>query len=503
LNSTQKPKLSQLLFLLNQKEILKWISQHLEHNDVLAISSPTGDGKSFIAKTLQKSLGASYIVPSNMLMDQLVRDYPKDNAVKGITHYTCKNLKDTPCAEVKEFSEGKTCPDCPYEVARNRALAGEATVFNPLSLYYMKPDWVRPDLTIIDECHTLPGLLRGLGTKSMPKSEWRWTEDDAKDIMSVVEFLVKRKKLIHARLKEIKIPDKALLHEFNSLMMLVDLIRKQPDNYHVYKTSTPKTDVLNVAPFKVPTHLVRKIAGKGKLILMTGTMLQSDIDELVTCAPDKFAFYNGKAHIPVTSRPIQWLPVAFKMNFETPPSLVAKAVERVLEMHVGQNALVHGSYADIRKWAPFFRGKILVKDMAGKENVVQQFLAHGGTLLGGGCAEGLDLKDDLCRVIIIPKLVYQNRADEMVKRRLEAPDGDTWYAAETLKTTVQQAARGSRHVGDYCVTYILDPNFQRILQNLVRKSAGMTVPLVPTYFLEAIIWNYSDFKFHYRKVPNG
>ncbi len=100
--------------------------------------------------------------------------------------------------------------------------------------------------------------------------------------------------------------------------------------------------------------------------------------------------------------------------------------------------------------------------------------------LAAGCAEGLDLRDDFCRLNIIPALIRPNLGDPVVMKRRALADGDRWYALETMKTTIQQYGRSTRHEKDHSTTVVMDPTFSRTV-NQYKDD-------IPTYFKESIQW---------------
>ena len=100
-------------------------------------------------------------------------------------------------------------------------------------------------------------------------------------------------------------------------------------------------------------------------------------------------------------------------------------------------------------------------------------------LIGPALERGLDLKDDLCRAILIPKVPYGNLGDAQVSARKNLPDGQGWYASHTLRTLVQGTGRGMRHEGDWCNTHVLDAQFPK----LMARSRWM----VPEWWHKAVV----------------
>ena len=103
-------------------------------------------------------------------------------------------------------------------------------------------------------------------------------------------------------------------------------------------------------------------------------------------------------------------------------------------------------------------------------------------LVGPSLVEGIDLKDDLCRFIIIMKIPYPSLADKFIAKKFEV-DKD-WYMWKTVNSILQGVGRGVRNENDWCETYIIDGTFDNILLNYRN--------LVPNDFTQRII-NVSDY----------
>lgn len=129
--------------------------------------------------------------------------------------------------------------------------------------------------------------------------------------------------------------------------------------------------------------------------------------------------------------------------------------------------------------------------------------------------EGADLKDDLCRCLIIPKIPYPNLGDNLVKARMAYDEEDyvrrtsgncgfdgrkgggpcrewscsqpcqLWYRMETVKTLVQAAGRIIRSETDWGSIHILDKSWNNFLSNNRR--------IIPKWFLNCVVegegWN--------------
>ncbi len=98
--------------------------------------------------------------------------------------------------------------------------------------------------------------------------------------------------------------------------------------------------------------------------------------------------------------------------------------------------------------------------------------------------EGVDLRDDLCRfIIIIPKVPYPDLSDLRNRTRLERGDR-IWYELKAIMKIIQGSGRGVRHDNDYCTTYILDSNASWLFKKHMKE--------LPAWFKEALSWcNYT------------
>ena len=131
----------------------------------------------------------------------------------------------------------------------------------------------------------------------------------------------------------------------------------------------------------------------------------------------------------------------------------------IFEKENRQNMVVHVTYELSAKLAELLPEWVITHTKATKDIAVERFKKDGGILLAAGCAEGVDLPDDQCRVIVIPNLLYPNMGAEEVRLKMALPQGNLRYSLVTMITTIQQLGRGARHAKDSCVSYILDPQF--------------------------------------------
>lgn len=84
-------------------------------------------------------------------------------------------------------------------------------------------------------------------------------------------------------------------------------------------------------------------------------------------------------------------------------------------------------------------------------------------LIGPSLIEGIDLKDELCRFIIIMKIPYPSLGDKFIAKKFETDK--EWYAWKTVNAILQGVGRGVRTPNDWCETFIIDGTFDNLLMN--------------------------------------
>lgn len=126
---------------------------------------------------------------------------------------------------------------------------------------------------------------------------------------------------------------------------------------------------------------------------------------------------------------------------------------------------------------------MLYEDTNDKKIKLEEYTdSKNKVLVGPSLIEGIDLKDDLCRFIIIMKIPYPSLGDKFVAKKFEKDK--EWYIWKTINSILQGVGRGVRNENDWCETYILDGTFDNILMNYRH--------LVPNDFTQRII-NVSEY----------
>ena len=443
-----------------------------------------------IGRILQRAIGAHIVPPANVLIDQNIETYPEVNFLKGQVHYRCKNYKFYTCAERKELF-GCNCGDCHYKKAKERALQ-EPTFFNPMSLYYTLMGQGIKDLPlrIVDEAHSLLSLLAQISTKSFAKDKWFYPEDATneqvfsrwlyKQIISMAKLLADLKssrRQNHKKIIEIN-------RELQQMKFILTQFTENTEQFILYEETTmvrgQRKYYLKLAPVTVPRTLITQILGIEKVVLMSGTMFSEDIKDLVGEEP--YTYHEINSPIPIAQRPVFFAPTG-TMNMSTPIDTMYSRIVKILDKHPGLNTLIHVTYSMQQQLLPMFQAAyplVHFNTDEDKPQVIQNFIIQGGIFLAAGCSEGLDFKDDICRLNIIPKLDMPNIMDRVILKRRSLPNGDVWFAQQILKLTIQRLGRSTRNETDWSYSYILDPMWPRV----IKEAGGL-----PKYIEESMVWH--------------
>jgi Rad3-related DNA helicase len=169
----------------------------------LTAEIPTGEGKTEYGMTILRAFAKAglgpifYIVPNKTLLEQVRARFPDDvTVVMGRGEYECLyytdrrekvNAADSPCYLLKcrhrLNEDGETVEEgavpCPYFLAKHQAKTSveqQGIVLTTMAFFIMNrflvPAWqeTEPALVVVDECHQLAEVVRGL-------FEYRMTHD--------------------------------------------------------------------------------------------------------------------------------------------------------------------------------------------------------------------------------------------------------------------------------------------------------------------------------------
>lgn len=436
-----------------QIDYLTHLQTQLGNTRIHALNAPPGVGKSYMARTIQRTFhDCAILSPNNLLVDQYCDTYKELNAIKGKDYYD--DIKD-------------------YHKARE---LGESSpnVFNPLSYYYYylnRPHLSKPNVVVIDEAHKLGEMLLMTIAKSfsvdyysipldLTETEFvEWLNKSVKSLAPFADSVSGKRAKFSSIYSQLKIMQEYLTSNLHKVKIFYEM----KDDWR--KKNSPKMH-LTVQPLTIPFELMDTIFGAhARIILFSGSLTDYHIKELFP-QESKVDFVQYEPLAPIENWPIINTPIR-KVDRKNPKVIAAKIRQLYLAENK-PNTLVHLSYAMAKQVASYLKDlKPITHDKDNKMSQLEVFKKKGGLILASGMAEGVDLPGDLCRLIIIPCLLWPNKGDEAVAKRLALPNGQFWYVLETVMTLVQQVGRGVRGPEDACKTYILDC----MLKDTINKKA--------------------------------
>jgi ATP-dependent DNA helicase DinG len=273
------------------------------------------------------------------------------------------------------------------------------------------------------------------------------------------------------------------------LTIVQEMLKYYPDNFIVdavvnkRKNLVVKLLPLNISPFLRPVFdRVRYRIFMSATIdypMLKRELGLEDNDTILIDLPSPFPIENRKV----------LLMNAYTLNKENMHNertlmQVSSIVDSLMNKHQNEKGLIlTTSYelaGNIFRYSNNKHRLLLTKDMSAKEVLEKHARTNASVLLTPTMWEGVDLRDDLCRFIIIAKTPYPSLADKRIKVKAER-DKD-WYYSVTLMRLIQGCGRGVRHDKDYCITYILDSNATWLIKGKVKQGA------VPRWFKDALVY---------------
>jgi len=125
------------------------------------LDAPTGSGKSEIGACLARASNNAHILTvQKLLQDQYQAAMLDFSIMKGRGSYSCVASEGVSCAEGPcRLRKRAACGECPYKLAKLKAMASPVTVHNFDSFYYQNSfgsGFPGRKLIVIDECHSIP-----------------------------------------------------------------------------------------------------------------------------------------------------------------------------------------------------------------------------------------------------------------------------------------------------------------------------------------------------------
>jgi len=210
-----------------------------------------------------------------------------------------------------------------------------------------------------------------------------------------------------------------------------------------------------------------------RFILMSATIISLDeMSHSLGIPRNEIDFVDLPSCFPPERRQIYFVPAA---NITKKTEAVERgkaiiALDKILDKHPQDKVLVHTvsyGFAGQTVGTSRHKSRMITYDQAkDRESKLDEFKQadNGAVLVASSMDRGIDLPDDLCRVVVVMKFPYLNLGDKQISTRLysDKKNGQLWFIVSAIRTLIQMTGRAMRSADDYCEIYILDAQFERI-----------------------------------------
>jgi Rad3-related DNA helicase len=482
--------------------------------------------------------GGYILTTQKTLQQQYLRDFsPQLIELRGASNYYCE-CHDTDCAtgsllnkaakaqaadakasKPKGDDEGRSCSFCPYKEAKNLFIGYPFGVTN--FAYFLAETkhvkQLRPrSCLIIDEAHNAESQIINFAEIEITSNRYKeiglpgdvpiFTPDDTADCLEWVrtKFLPAceaYKTRVEAELIVLKdaTDDKSAIQR---LAAKIDAVAKFQSRLELFSITerindwisfTSMNGTLIIKPLTAELFAEDLLLRFGKrVIFMSATILDARaFARSLGIQSSQCGFMRTDSEFPRENRLIHFVPkgrMGYKYINETMPKIL-QSIEKILRKHENDKGIIHAqSYKLQQAIIDYFENhpyssRLLWHTNArgSRDEVLRQHLESTAptVLLSPSMTEGLDLRDDLSRFQVIPKVPFPNLADPFVKAKKDRdPD---WYQWQTALTIVQATGRSVRSAEDHCVSYILDSDFNHFLRN--------AESILPQWWKESIVFH--------------
>lgn len=505
-------------FRPHQKETILDIQQNLDSDEIenVVLESPTGSGKSAIAICLGLYYKSAFLLTSQkILQDQYTKDYSSGRVcvLKGRNNYPCKLFPGFTCED--SYCSTKQCPlksECFYEIAKQQAVGSYVALMN--YKYYLcitnyTGTFPNRKLLVCDEAHSLDDecmsfvefsfssfYLSKLGvTSKIPIYENLeeyvvWLQMLLLKISSIKKNTIEKLKnkfldvvIISGLQKELE----SLINQEERVKTFLESNKKIEWIFDITTNEKLRSKTIIFKPLTVG-YFAQKLIFKHaeKKLFMSATILDKDsfcknldLDLLKT------KFIQVESSFSPEIRPIILTRTGNlgKNDIEETLPKIAKDVGRILDFHDNVKGLIHAHTYRIANYIKEnveekYKERLIFHTSETRIDALKTFIEskEPKVLITPSMTEGIDLKDDLSRFVVIVKLPFMFLGDKQVKKRMEMDS--QWYKWKTALTLIQAAGRGVRHEKDFCTIYIMDSQFKYFLKKNLK--------FFPKYFVDAI-----------------
>ena len=425
--------------------------------------------------------------------------------------------------------------ECPYEIAKKECADSPVCVMNMTYSFHMPPEFTDRELIIVDEAHNLDDTILDFVTKTIKKTDILKDTPTNTTIQECIGYMMsKRKEMLDNielnSIKQKRIGEKLIykikqeekgknkkekmsgelrrevekgmnqiskihfkIDEEENIISQIEELDSEISKGHEWVAEDNLTSI-KFTPLTVGRFLNKLLWERGNKILCTSaTFLDKDRFMKETGLNGKTAtFISVPSSFNKKNRLIYYIQTG-KMSYnhrEKTLPILAKKLSQICEEYKGDNIIVHAhTYKNINDLARLIKTdkRVMLQSKIDREKSLDNFKnGKNRIFLSVKMTEGIDLKDDMCRVNILAKVPFGITVDKRIKQRMKKDI--KWYYWKTIIEIVQAYGRTTRSEYDYSDTYILDNDFGRLYNNNTK--------MFPEWFREALIWEDKQSQSH-------
>jgi Rad3-related DNA helicase len=471
----------------HQRETIEEIEAAFEQGfRYVVIDAPTGSGKSHVARAFAFQAASTHLVTvQKLLQGQYQRDFQDMFIMMGRSAFACiegeagDSCANGPCRRKKMAPN----PNCPYQVAKGKAMSAPVTVHNFDSFFYQNSygnGYGGRKLLIVDEAHNIPGkftdflsfTINSRGGIIVPEA---YTLQEYDNFVGATKAEYQAEYDSLQRLyNDIGLDDAAQLKKMQGLgsllqkmgMYLFERQKEKPTEFVFdFKSKGHHGPNVTFRPVSVGKFASRWLFNYGeRVILMSATILDKEMFcKEVGLNPSETYYVNVPSTFPPENRPII-KKYAGKMSYhdidDTLPHIV-ECVQFIVDRFPDRKGIIQTHSEKIASYLQrnLFDSRFTFnKNFPRPQDMLESHKRKVGSfIVASGLREGLDLYGDLSQIQVFCKIPYPSMGDKVVKRKMELDAN--WYGWITTVMFIQALGRSVRSPKEKAVTYILDSGF--------------------------------------------
>lgn len=477
---------------------------------LIVVSAPTGSGKSILALGVARIAARSglqtRILTNNKYLQTQYMSYRFDSEIPvqgiGKSNFLCirNDVEPGTTAAEAPCNHGMKCElrsplyegrpetiECPFYRQRDMADAARISILNyPFYFYETKYGLFPTDILICDEGHQIDSQILSVASSSLQSTHLSELSRLGVKVPYPRELLLGNNPGLTKAIQSGLLAVTSYLRQYDEgdvpPPLYVDLQRR-------LQSIAELNGRLAVAQEFTYSPILSEQFSKDylkakKIVLMSATIFGPEYWSH-RLGIDDVEYLEVPSSFPAHKRPI-YIQSVCKVNQKwwdnpTDQKKLINAIDNIIKKHIPKKGLIHSVSYRLTEWilanSMFAGSGYLIK--GDSDQVVEDWKqADKGILVSPRATEGVDLPNELCDFIIIPKVPYLSLGDQVTRLQMQEIPG--FYEYKAMSSIIQGAGRGMRHKDDFCETYILD--------SLWYALYGKMKDQLPKWFTEALIW---------------